>query len=248
VSESLHPITRPRLYEQVIARLREHVVSAGLKAGDRLPSERELAERLRISRASVKQAIVVLEVQGLVEIQHGGGTFLRTDSLTPAPVAALVARRRRLPDVLDAREGIETKLAELAAIRRTDGDLADIDAALGTMRTEIENGELGEEGDRLFHSAVTTAAHSGLLAEFMRQMAGPIAESRRESLQQPHRPPKSLAQHTTIADAIRAGDRGAARAAMREHMETVSRVRLLSWDPDDGESGAEPGSVGPTVA
>jgi GntR family transcriptional repressor for pyruvate dehydrogenase complex len=233
VSESLHPVTRPRLYEQVMAQLREHVVAAGLKAGDRLPSERELADRLRVSRASIKQAIVVLEVQGLVEIHHGGGTFLRTDSLTPEPVAALVERRRRLPDVLDAREAIETKLAELAAIRRTDTDLAVIDAALATMSAEIEAGGLGEDGDRLFHAAVTTAAHSSLLAEFMREIADPIAESRHESLQQPHRPPKSLAQHTKVADAIRARDRLAARAAMRKHLETVSRVRLLSWNPDD---------------
>jgi GntR family transcriptional repressor for pyruvate dehydrogenase complex len=216
-----------------MAQLREHVVAAGLKTGDRLPSERDLAERLRVSRASIKQAIVVLEVQGLVEIRHGGGMFLRTDSLTPEPVAELVERRRRLPDVLDAREAIETKLADLAAARRTDEDLAEIDAAVRAMRDEIDNGELGEEGDRLFHAAVTASAHSSLLAEFMREIAEQIAESRHESLQQPHRPAKSLTQHIKIAEAIRARDQRAARAAMRKHLETVSRVRLLSWNPDD---------------
>jgi GntR family transcriptional regulator, transcriptional repressor for pyruvate dehydrogenase complex len=216
-----------------MAQLREHVVAAGLKAGDRLPSERELAERLRVSRASIKQAIVVLEVQGLVDIHHGGGMFLRTDSLLPEPVATLVERRRRLPDVLDAREAIETKLAELAAVRRTDTDLAEIDAALGAMRAQVEAGDLGENGDLRFHTAVTSAAHSPLLAEFMREIAEQIAESRHESLQQPHRPAKSLAQHAKIAEAIRARNRSAARSAMRKHLETVSRVRLLDWNPDD---------------
>jgi GntR family transcriptional repressor for pyruvate dehydrogenase complex len=159
--------------------------------------------------------------------------FLRTDSLSPEPVAALVERRRRLPDVLDAREAMETKLAELAALRRTDADLTEIDAALGAMSAEIEDGALGEDGDRRFHAAVTAAAHSGLLAEFMREIADQIAESRHESLHQPNRPAQSLAHHVKIAEAIRAQDPLAAKTAMRDHLESVSRVRLLSWNPDE---------------
>jgi GntR family transcriptional regulator, transcriptional repressor for pyruvate dehydrogenase complex len=232
MSDALEPVTRPRLFEQVMSRLQEHVQAAGLKAGDRLPSERTLAERLRVSRASLKQAIVVLEVQGLVEIRHGGGTYLRADSLALEPVAALEARRQRLPDVLEAREAIETKLAQLAAQRRTDEDLSHIYAALELMRSEIDEGLLGVDGDRMFHEAVTTAAHSALLAKFMIEMTSQIAESRQESLQQPRRPSKSLVQHERVADAIRRRDGRAAATAMRTHLETVSRVRLLSWIPE----------------
>jgi GntR family transcriptional repressor for pyruvate dehydrogenase complex len=233
VSDPLRPVVRPRLYEQVVTQLREYADAAGLRTGDRLPSERDLADRLRVSRASLKQAIVVLEVQGLVEIRHGGGTYLRTDSLHPEPVAQLVERRRRLPDVLDAREAMETKLAELAAVRRTDADLEEIDAALTVMRAEIDQGAFGEDGDRRFHAAVTAAAHSELLADFMHKIADQIAETRRESLHQPDRPAQSLAQHTRIADAIRAQDPQAATEAMRRHLDTVRRVRLLDWNPDE---------------
>lgn len=232
VSDSFRPLTRQRLYEQILAQLREYVATTGLRAGDRLPSERELADSMGVSRASIKQAIVALEVQGLVEIRHGGGTYLRKDSLSTEPIAALVERRRRLPDVLDAREALESKLAELAALRRTDEDLAEIEAALEAMRREIEDGAIGENGDRRFHAAITAAAHSGLLAEFMREIAEQIAESRHESLQQPDRPEKSLAQHVAIAEAIRDQDPDAAVAAMRAHLETVREVRLLSWKPD----------------
>ena len=232
MSDSLRPLTRPRLYEQVVQRLREHVADSGLRVGDRLPPERTLAEQLGVSRASVKQAIVVLEVQGLVEVRHGGGTYLLRESLEAEPVEELVERKRRLPDVLDAREGLETKLAELAAARRTDEDMAEIDAALEAMRDEIESGQIGQDGDRRFHAAVTTAAHSALLAEFMRTIAKEIAESRTESLRQPRRPSKSLAQHERIADAIRSGDARAAASAMGRHLRTVSRVRLLDWDPE----------------
>ncbi|CAM03130.1 GntR family transcriptional regulator [Saccharopolyspora erythraea NRRL 2338] len=232
MSEALRPLARPRLYEQVVQRLREHVADSGLGAGDRLPPERQLAERLGVSRASVKQAIVVLEVQGLVEVRHGGGTYLRRGRLDAEPVEELVARKRRLPDVLEAREALETKLAELAAERRTDEDLAEIDAALADMRAQIESGDRGEAGDQRFHAAVTAAAHSSMLAEFMRTIAAEIAESREESLRQPNRPSKSLAQHERIAEAIRDRQPRAAVTAMRRHLRTVSRVRLLSWDPD----------------
>ena len=229
----LRPLGRPRLYERVVERLRELVADRGLGAGDRLPPERELAERLGVSRASIKQAVVVLEVQGLVEVRHGGGTYLRRDRPEGESVAELVERQRRLPEVLDAREGLETKLAELAAQRRTEADLAEIEAAVAGMREQVAAEERGEDGDRRFHAAITAAAHSGLLAEFMRTIDAEITESRRESLRQPDRPPRSLAQHERIAAAVRAGDPERARSAMREHLETVRRVRLLRWDPDE---------------
>ncbi|QGK70671.1 FCD domain-containing protein [Allosaccharopolyspora coralli] len=235
MSDSLRPLARPRLYEQVVGRLREHIADSELDVGAKLPAERELAERLGVSRASIKQAIVVLEVQGIVEVRHGGGTYLRRSTREVEPVDELVERKRRLPDVLDAREGLETKLAELAAERRTEDDLAEIDAAIEAMRAEIDEDALGADGDRRFHEAVTAAAHSTLLGEFMRTIADEIAESRQESLRQPRRPRKSLAQHERIAEAIRSGNARGAATAMRRHLQTVSRVRLLSWTPDDGD-------------
>ncbi|MBK1783979.1 FadR family transcriptional regulator [Prauserella sp. ASG 168] len=226
-------MARPRLYEQVIERLREYVTSTRLSAGDKLPAERELAQRLGVSRASIKQAIVVLEVQGLIEARHGGGTYLVRDTLDAEPVEQLVERRRRLPDVLEAREALETKLAELAAERRTKADLDELEAALDYMREEISSGSNGVEGDRRFHAAVTAAAHSSMLAEFMRSIADQITESRTESLRQPGRPSRSLGQHLAIFDAISIRDGRKAATAMRRHLRTVAKVRLLTWNPDD---------------
>ncbi|MFD8566258.1 FadR/GntR family transcriptional regulator [Streptomyces sp. NPDC057694] len=232
-TDALRPMgARPRLYEQVLGRLRAYVAEGGLRAGDRLPTERDLAARLGVSRASVKQAIVVLEVQGLVEVRHGGGTYLVRDGLDVAePVERLVERKKRLPDVLEAREALETKLAELAAERRTDADLAALRSALDLMAEDIGAGGLGVEGDRLFHAAVTAAAHSALLAAFMAEIDGPIAESRNESLRQPRRPGRSLAQHRAILDAIEGGSGRGAAAAMRRHVRAVAKVRLLDWEP-----------------
>ncbi|WP_367123553.1 FadR/GntR family transcriptional regulator [Streptomyces phytohabitans] len=242
MGDALRPVGgRTRLHERVLDRLRAYAVENGLRAGDRLPAERELAARLGVSRASVKQAVVVLEVRGLVEVRHGGGTYLRGDSLDAEPVERFVERRRRLPDVLDAREALETKLAELAAARRTDDDLAALRAALDHTEREIAGGGHGEEGDRRFHEAVTAAAGSALLAEFMRSLADQIAESRHESLRQPGRTGRSLAQHRAILDAIEAGRPRAASAAMRRHVRTVAKARLLDRPPDT-DPGRDPES------
>jgi GntR family transcriptional regulator, transcriptional repressor for pyruvate dehydrogenase complex len=231
--EALRRVPRMRLHEQLVERLRAHVTEAKLRAGDRLPPERELAERLGVSRASVKQAILVLEVQGLVEVRHGGGTYLRRDDLTVEPIGALLDRKRRLPDVLQAREALEVKLAELAAATRSDTELAQMNAALDEMRRSISDGGLGDEGDRKFHAAVAAAAHNPILVTFMQQIAPLVAESRMESLRQPGRPARSLVQHERIADAISARDPGRAATAMRRHVRTVSDVRLLTWTPED---------------
>lgn len=233
MSDELRPVARGRLYELVIERLRAHVVSADLARGSRLPAERDLAKRLGVSRSSVAQAIVALEVQGLVETRHGGGVYLRRDTLEVEPVADLVARKQLLPDVLDARDALETKLAQLAATRRTDEDLERIEAALQVMRGQVSAGDPPMEGDRLFHTAVVRAAHSNLLAAFYDEIRAEIATSRSESLRQPGRPEQSLADHEQIADAIRGGDPRGAAAAMHLHVDHVSRVRLLSWDPED---------------
>jgi GntR family transcriptional repressor for pyruvate dehydrogenase complex len=228
---TLRRLARPRLYEQVVASLRDHVAAAGLHAGDRLPPERELAARLGVSRTSVRQAIVALEVQGLVEARHGGGIYLLRDLLEPEPLDAMLDRRERLPGVLEARDAMETKLAELAATRRTAADLAEIDAALDDMRRAIDAGDLGEAADRRFHAAVTAAARSPQLAAFMAELAAEIAETRRESLRQPGRPPQSLGQHREVADAIRRADPTAAAGAMHHHVHSVGQVKLLTWTP-----------------
>jgi GntR family transcriptional regulator, transcriptional repressor for pyruvate dehydrogenase complex len=224
---ALRPLQRSRLYEQLVERLLSLVHELELRPGDRLPPERELSADLGVSRASVRQALVVLEVQGLIEVRHGEGAILRSTRPDDAVLSAVEAHRRRLPDVIDAREALEVKIAALAAERRTEEDLARIDAGLDAMAAEIERGERGLDGDQRFHSAVTAAARSELLADLMAQIAHAIRESRLESLSQPNRPELSLASHREIAAAIRAGDADAAGLAMREHIRLVSDVALL---------------------
>jgi GntR family transcriptional regulator, transcriptional repressor for pyruvate dehydrogenase complex len=122
---------------------------------------------------------------------------------------------------------LEVKLAGLAAARRTDEEMAAIDAAIARMESEIEAGDRGVVGDEMFHEALTTAAHSSLLARLMREISGLIGETRIESLFQEDRPRASLEGHKRIAEAVRRGDSLEASGAMADHIRLVSDVALL---------------------
>ena len=220
-------LPRTRLYEQVAEQITAWVADNGLVEGDRLPPERELAVRLGVSRATLSQALVALEVIGVVAVRHGDGTLLTSAPAATRIVEAIRAHADRLPEVIETRDALETKIAALAAVRRTDDDLARIDDALSAMAADIEAGGRGVEGDERFHGAVTAAAHSLLLARLMDEIADLVRESRLESLSQPGRPRDSLAGHRAIAEAIRAGDPDAASRAMHAHVEMVSDVALL---------------------
>lgn len=220
-------VSRPRLYEQLVEQLMDFIEKADLGPGDTLPAERELAERLGVSRATLAQALVALEVLGVIDVQHGTGAVLVYRPNVPSVIKGLREHRSRLPEIVEARSTLEVKLAELAAARRTDEDMEAIDAALQAMADEVDSGAKGAKGDELFHRAVTAAAHSAVLAQLMTFIAGMILETRLESLGQPGRPEQSLASHRRIADAIRAQDPKAAAEAMQEHIDLVSDVALL---------------------
>lgn len=232
-TSALRPVARTPLYEVLVARLREHVQQTHLREGDRLPSERQLAQELAVSRASIRQALVALEVQGVIRIRHGGGSYLTGPDLNAQPFETIIGRRRRLPDILDTREALEVKLAELAAQRRDDHDLHEIESALDLMAHAVANGECGSEGDAAFHKAVTAAAHSPLMEHLMEAIAPDILESRLESLSQKGRPARSLRDHKAIAKAISESEPVKARAAMRRHLHSVGHVKLMRWTPDE---------------
>ncbi|GAC1479140.1 MAG: FadR/GntR family transcriptional regulator [Candidatus Dormibacteria bacterium] len=234
---ALRPLGRSRLYEDVAHRLSEFVQESGMRPGDRFPPERDLSQRLSVSRTSVRQALVVLQAQGSVEVRHGEGAFLRRARGFGESLPRLLERRRRLPEVLEAREALEVKLAELAAARRSDEDLHTMRGALQLMRQEIAAGNLGLAGDAEFHHAIARAARNKVLVHLIDEMALAIQESRVESLSEPGRPPRSLRAHERILAGIDARSPLRAAQAMRTHLKEVADVALLRWQPDDDGNG-----------
>ena len=227
VVEQLRPVMRPRLYEVIVEQLCAYIADNEMSPGDRLPAERDLAAKLGVSRASLSQALVALEVQGVLSVRHGDGAILVRPPTEERAIKALREHADRIPDIIEAREALEVKLAGLAAARRTDAEMAAIDAAIDTMESEIEAGDRGVVGDEMFHEALTAAAHSSLLAKLMHEISGLIRETRIESLSQEDRPRASLEGHRRIADAVRMQDPREASRAMADHIRLVSDVALL---------------------
>ncbi len=225
--EQLRPVTRPRLYEVIVEQLCAYIADNEMMPGEKLPAERDLATKLSVSRASLSQALVALEVQGVLSVRHGDGAILVRRPTEERAIRALREHADRIPDVIEAREALEVKLAGLAAARRTDAEMAAIDAAIATMEAEVEAGERGVVGDEMFHEAITAAAHSSLLAKLMHEISGLIRETRIESLSQENRPRASLEGHRKIASAVRKQDPREASRAMAEHIRLVSDVALL---------------------
>lgn len=225
--QQISRVSRPRLYEQLVEQISDYIEAAQLEPGDVLPAERELADRLGVSRATLAQALVALEVLGVIDVQHGTGAVLVYRPNVPSVIRGLREHHSRLPEIVEARSTLEVKLADLAAARRTEEDIKAMDKALDLMAEEVASGARGAHGDEQFHQAVTAAAHSAVLAQLMSFIAGMIMETRLESLGQPGRPEQSLASHRKIADAIRVQDSAAAAAAMQEHIDLVSDVALL---------------------
>ena len=222
MADQLRPVLRPRLYEVIVEQLCVHIADTAMVPGDRLPAERDLAAKLGVSRASLSQALVALEVQGLLAVRHGDGAVLLRRPVEDGAVTALREHADRLPD-----EALEVKLAGLAAERRTAAEMAAIDAAISAMEAEVEAGGRGVLGDEQFHEALTAAAHSSLLAKLMQEISGLIRETRIESLSQPERPRASLEGHRRIAEAVRRQDPVEAARAMAAHIRLVSDVALL---------------------
>ena len=163
----------------------------------------------------------------MVSVRHGDGVILMEPAGSTKVINALRRHAQQLPEIIDARDALETKLAALAATRRTEQDLAAIDAAVETMEREIEAGGRGVDGDEQFHAAVTAAGHSRLLAKMMAEISDLIRKPASSRSPSPTgRSPRS-ARHRQIAEAIRAGDADTAAAIMRAHIEMVSDVALL---------------------
>src|ERR1700681_1715420 len=232
---ALRPLERSRLYEDVGARLGQFVRESGMVPGDQFPAERDLSRNLQVSRTSIRQALVVLRALGFVDVRHGEGVFLRRTRGFGESLVKLLERRRRLPDVLEAREALEVKLAELAATHRGEADMAAMRVALSMMEREIMAGGLGTEGDAAFHHAIALAARNQVLLHLIDAMADVIQESRVESLSEPGRPPRSLEAHRRILAAIESQSTSLAAEAMRFHLRVVADVSLLRWQPEPME-------------
>ena len=178
--------------------------------GAKLPAERVLAERFKVSRSSVREAIRTLEFQGLAVSKHGSGTFINTQSLDA-----------ELHDIFEVRHLLEPQLAALAAERATDEDVERLSSILVEQQRQIMEGETGVDADTEFHFALATATHNLALVKVVSAVEDVLRQSRDQTLQQPGRSQRSLESHRQILVMVQTGDHLGARSAMEHHLTAV---------------------------
>jgi GntR family transcriptional repressor for pyruvate dehydrogenase complex len=221
----------PKASDALAGELREKILNGDLAVGDALPHERRLAEEKGLSRVSVRDALRVLEFEGLVRTRQGrnGGSFVSQpgDATVSRAVESYVrAARISLRDLIDVREAIEPAAAELAALRRSDADLERLERI--QRRHEHVTGKAYLRENVAWHVGVAEASQNGVFAGTLRAIAGELesATTPRE-LNPPEVRAATLAIHRRILDAIRGGDGAAARRRMARHL-AAYRKRLTA--------------------
>ncbi|MCG0277137.1 MAG: FadR family transcriptional regulator [Thermanaeromonas sp.] len=226
----LKPIRTRKIYEEIVNQIKELIGEGNLKPGDRLPSERELAERLHVSRASVREALSALAAMGVITIRPGEGTFVqavRNGAIVEPLAMALLMDRQATLDLLEAREILETETAALAARRACPEEMEKLEEIIKEMEVELEEGRLGEETDVRFHLTIAEAAHNSVLSRLMYTVSDTIRQALRSSRQRLYQTPenaeKLYLQHKAIYEAIISRDARGARRAMADHLKFVAR-------------------------
>ncbi|HBY99202.1 MAG TPA: GntR family transcriptional regulator [Chloroflexi bacterium] len=222
---SFQPIEPVRLSDIVVRQLQRMIANGELAAGERLPPERELAQQLGVSRASLREAIRLLERVGLIEVKPGAGAFVSEDSSKADGGAIwipwLVEHREQLLELLEARELLEADVARLAASRLT-GEIRDeLVRVYQEWRESLAQKPLADVHalDRAFHDVIGKASGNRYLISVTKSLYEAFHDARDGVFSlKPRIRPAAVEEHEVILQALLAGDPEAAYEAMRAHI------------------------------
>lgn len=230
----IQTVGSPRLYRQIAEQLRGLITGGEFAPGTRLPAERDLAKQLGVSRPSVREALIALEVEGWVEVRTGSGVYVleRPGQLNGHAVQVPATEWGPL-ELIRARRVIEGEIAALAATQGKRRQLDAIGAAIASMHADADAGIQPRTGDRAFHVAVAEAAGNVVLLEtvqtFWDARRGPLFERLGDHFESVPSWRKAVTEHEQVYEAIRAHDAPAARAAMQYHLDRAHSRFSASW-------------------
>ncbi|SOZ15972.1 putative transcriptional regulator, GntR family [Cupriavidus taiwanensis] len=238
------------LTEQVTRQLRADIESGAYPVGSRLPTGRQLAEQYGVSAAVIREVTEHLRSQGFVESRQGVGCTVR--SRTGAAGFQLPRDPEldagELADLYDLRIDLEGAAAALAAVRRTDDDVAALTALLQRLQARLYDPQPAADLDAAFHIGIAAATHNPYYRQLLQylnlQLHQAVATARANTLRQPGLAETVHAEHEAIVAAIRRGDAGAARAAAVAHLESAARRLGLSLRTRD-DAATAPGAIRP---
>ncbi len=222
-----------RLYRQIADQIRTLIKSGEFSAGSRLPPERDLAKQLGVSRPSVREALIALEVERLVEVRIGSGIYVQPSH---EDRTATVHEAEAGPfELLRARYVIEAECAALAAKSAKKSQLEAIAGALDAMQAEMDAGEHQPlPGDRMFHMRIVEATGNGALVAVVKMLwderTGPLYSQLEHHYDSPALWDAAMAEHRAVLKAITAKDAPGARAAMQRHLNQAYKRFSIGWD------------------
>ena len=202
------------------------VVSGGLIPGERLPPERELCARLKVSRTVVREALNLLEARGLISIVHGRGAVVsggNTDAVRDTLGLILRVRPKALWELLEMHKILEVEIAGLAAERAEEEEVRAMGVQLKRMAASIDAPEGYVDADVEFHSLLARAARNGVLLTMLEPIVDLLRASRRVSASRPGSALRALGEHEEILRRVEVGDAEGARRQMRAHLANTAK-------------------------
>ena len=202
------------------------VISGGFRPGERLPPERELCERLGVSRTVVREALNLVEARGLVSIEHGRGAVVsggEPRAVRDTLGLLLRVKPKTLWELLEMRGILEVEVAGLAAERASPEDVGAMRVQVGRMRGFIEAPEGYVDADVEFHALLARAARNGVLLTMLEPVVDLLRASRQVSAARPGNARRALLEHERILDDVQSGDAEGARQKMRSHLANTAR-------------------------
>ena len=227
----IQPIATRRLYVQIADQIRAMIGAGEVAPGARLPAERDLARQLGVSRPSLREALIALEIEGLLDVRVGSGIYASQPGERSR--GAELADASGPFEVIRARWMIEGECAALAAKTGNAAQLRAIGKAHADLQKEAKRHHNPLDADRAFHVAIAQATGNSALELVVQtlwdQRVGPLYRALELKLEYPAMAAETTREHEAVLEAIMDRDPGAARAAMRKHMNMTKRRYSKDW-------------------
>jgi Transcriptional regulators len=225
--KAIKAVEKKRAYEDVVAQIRALIDDGRLKQGDQLPTERELSETFRVSRATIREAIRTLESAKLVQSRQGDGTYVLASSeetLVQTLAAVLFNEKDTIYDIFYVRKIIEPHVAELAAENATPEEIKELATLIMEHEESIAEGKSVTKYDSAFHGLLARMSKNPIMERLLSALVDLFEQTRGEYLQNDERAKKSIIGHHEVFTAIKSRDCTAARRAMSRHLEEVETI------------------------
>ena len=224
----MEPIKRIPIIEQVEEQIRELIESGSCLPGEKLPTEKELCQRLGVGRGTVREAFRLLQAKGYVELKPGRGAFVALPSDEMGAIEWLVLNEQQLHDAIEIRRALEPMAARRMAERRDENAIEALERLHAEFLSAVksDNNKRIAELDERFHTAITLGSGNQLLISILQQVNQEIKTFRSKTFSVPRNVRNAVDPHNRILRTIQAGDADGAEAAMRAHLDKVQEDLL----------------------